>query len=172
MFACDNRELAGKDYLAGVFMLMYEGHLCEDAPIDKDEEMRKRITTAVIHGRRMMHFANCKGYLDSKAFEQAITDKVWSDRILGGNTEAKVSNEIEFSLSANIGLTYTPDLAFRMRKIRLAYPQENPNSRTFAIPDLHGWVLAHRSYLLSAVAALVKHWGEKGGLVGPTPFEN
>jgi DNA polymerase-1 len=165
-----NRPRAGKDYLAGARMLIHQGHLCEDAPIGEDEEMRKRITTGVIHGRRMMHFANCRGFLDSSALEHALTSKVWSDRILGGNTDAKAPNEIEFSLSANTGLTYTADLGARMRKIRLAYPQEDANSRKFPITDLHGWVLQHRSELLSALAALVTHWERNGCPSGPTPF--
>jgi DNA polymerase-1 len=118
----------------------------------------------------MIHFANCRGFVNSSALEHALTSKVWSDRILGGNTDAKAPNEIEFSLSANTGLTYTTDLAARMRRIRLAFSQEDENSRKFPITDLHGWVLQHRSELLSALAALVTYWQGKGCPKGPTPF--
>jgi DNA polymerase-1 len=165
-----NRPRAGKDYLFGIVPITYEGSPCEDPPIGDDEEVRKKITTAVRHGRRIMHFANCRGYLDSKALEQAVTSKNWTDRILGGNTEIKVPNEIEFSLSANLGLTFTPDLGPRLRKIRLTYPQEDENSRTFPIPDLHGWVFKHRSQILSALAALVDYWKGQGCPQGLTPF--
>jgi DNA polymerase-1 len=167
-----NRPRGGKDYLAGVKGLVYEGFTCEDAPLsNKDsDETRKRITTALLSGRRCLHFANCQGYLESKDLMQAATSNVWGDRVLGGNTEVKLPNELEFSLSANLGLTYRADFEPRFRIIRLFYPQEEANSRMFPKSDLHGFVLRHRDKILSAIAALVTHWDKKGRPDGPTPF--
>ncbi len=167
-----NRPRAGKDYLAGISMLVYEGFACEDAPLStkNSEETRKRITSALLSGRRMIHFANCQGYLASQDLEGAVTSKVYGDRVLGGNTEVKLPNELEFSLSANLGLSYPEDIEPRLRIIELGYPQEDANSRTFPIPHLHEHVRQNRAKILSAIAALVENWIQKGCPAGPTPF--
>lgn len=167
-----NRPRAGKDYIAGVTMLVYEDYACEDAPLDPmhPEETRKRITAALLGGRRMMHFANCRGHLADASLEQTITAKFVSDRRLGVSENVMVPNEIEFSLSANMGFSYSPDIYSRLRKIELFYAEEDANSRRFPIRDLHGWVRTNRSEILSAIAALVYHWQDKGCPAGPTPF--
>ena len=169
-----NRPRAGKDYLAGVRQILYEGRTCEDAPLEREsEETRKRITAALMAGRRSMHFANCQGHIQDAAFIGAITSKTFAARNLG-STEAKADlvlpNEIEFSISANVGLTFREDVEPRTRRISLVFFEENPNGRIFSKPDLHGWVLAHRSELLSAVGALVKRWMDAGCPDGPSPF--
>ncbi|MEN8677583.1 MAG: DNA polymerase, partial [Alteriqipengyuania sp.] len=171
-----NRPRAGKDYLAGVTQLVYEGRTCEDSPLDRDsEETRKRITAALMSGRRTMHFANCQGYIQDQHFIGAITSKTFAARNLG-STEARADlvlpNEIEFSLSANVGLTFREDVEPRTRRIALEFYDENPNSRDFTRPDLHGWVLENRPRILGAVAALVQHWIGRGCPPGPTPFNS
>lgn len=169
-----NRPRAGKDYLAGVRQILYEGRTCEDAPLEREsEETRKRITAALMAGRRSMHFANCQGHIQDAAFIGAITSKTFAARNLG-STEAKADlilpNEIEFSISANVGLTFREDVEPRTRRIGLVFFEENANGRIFSKPDLHGWVLAHRSDLLSAIGALVKRWMDAGCPDGPSPF--
>ena len=169
-----NRPRAGKDYLAGVTQLTYEGRTCEDAPLEREsEETRKRITAALHAGRRGIHFANCQGHIQDAAFIGAITSKTFAARNLG-STDAKADlilpNEIEFSISANIGLTFREDVEPRTRRISLFRSEENTNGTIFAKPDLHGWVLAHREQLLSAVGALVTRWIQCGRPPCPTPF--
>lgn len=171
-----NRPRAGKDYLAGVTQLLYEGRTCEDAPLEREsEETRKRITAALMAGRRGMHFANCQGYIQDAALIGAITSKTFAARNLG-STEAKADltlpNEIEFSISANVGLTFREDVEPRTRRIALEFFEENANGRVFTKPDLHGWVLEHRSELLSAIGAMVKRWIDHGCPIGPTPFNS
>ena len=171
-----NRPRAGKDYLAGVTQLLYEGRTCEDAPLEREsEETRKRITAALSAGRRGMHFANCQGYIQDAVLIGAITSKTFAARNLG-STDAKADltlpNEIEFSISANVGLTFREDVEPRTRRISLEFFEENANGRVFIKPDLHGWVLGHRSELLSAIGALIKRWIDCGCPAGPTPFNS
>jgi hypothetical protein len=80
-------------------------------------------------------------------------------------------NEIDFSLSANVGITYREDIGPRCRTIHLAYFEEDPNSRTFPKQDLHGWVLENRGLILSAIFTIFKEWGRlKGqGKLGKPP---
>jgi DNA polymerase-1 len=171
-----NRPRAGKDYLAACVQIIYEGRTCEDSPFGNDsEETRKRITAALMSGRRTMHFANCQGYVQDQALIGAITAKTFAARNLG-STDAKadlvLANEIEFSLSANAGLTFREDIEPRTRRIALEYFEENANGRNFKRPDLHGWLHANRPQVLGAVAALVRHWVKCGCPAGVTPFNS
>ena len=167
-----NRERLGKDYLAGVTSILYDGFVNEDAPLEPKNvgETRKRITAAIMAGRQRMHFGNCRGHISDAALEEAITARYWSDRVLGGSIEITLPNEVEFSMSANLGITYTPDIEHRSRRIGLFYEGENPNGRKFARPDLHSWIYENRPAILSAIHTLFNHWQSSGSPAGPTPF--
>ena len=117
-----------------------------------------------------MHFGNVRGHVNSKALEQAITAKYWEDRILGVNENRIFPNEIEFSMSANVGASWPADLDLRMVKIKLFLPGENPNARQFRHADLHKWAKERRGGILSGLAALVDIWDQAGRPNGPTPF--
>ena len=171
-----NRPRAGKDYLAGVTQIVYEGRSIEDAPLEREsEETRKRITAALMSGRRMLHFANCQGHIQDAAFIGAITSKTFGARNLG-STDARsdltLPNEIEFSISANIGLTFRPDVEPRTRRITLEFPEDNSNGREFPNPELHDWVRQHRQDILSAIHSLVALWVEAGCPAGKRPFNS
>jgi hypothetical protein len=173
---CANRPRAGKDYLNGCTMIVYDGISHEDAPIGRDEsETGKRITAALLSGRRAMHFSNCSGYLKDDKLFHAITAPAHSDRQLGSNTataDLKLPNELEFSISANIGFTARPDFEPRTRKIELAYFEEDENSRTFPNPFLHETIAADRAVILSAIAAIYQHWADQEFPKGQTPFSS
>jgi len=169
-----NQPRVGKDYCASCTTVLFEGHPYEDAPLESrnEAENKKRITSALTAGRRFMHFANCVGLIGSENLMHAVTDKVWGDRRLGSNNadaDLKLPNEIIFSLSGNVGISFKEDFIGRCRFIELAYGEE-PNNRRFDIPDLHGWILTNRGELLSALAALVRHWNAAGRPSGRTPF--
>ena len=169
-----NRPRAGKDYQAMLVPIIYEGDVCEDAPLERNQdETRKRITAALLSGRRLMHFANCQGHLDDAALTSAVTARTIGVRQLGGagaSNDLRLPNEIEFSISANIGITFREDIGPRSRRISLAYQEEDPNSRRFQHPDLHGVVRCNRRRILGAIHAVVNIWVEQGCPSGPTPF--
>ena len=161
-----NRPRAGKDYLSGITQITYEGFAFEDAALsDNADETCKRITAGLLAGRRFFHFANCQGYLRDKYFIQAITGSAWRVRLLGSNnaqSDLLIPNEAEYSLSANTGLTYREDVEPRLRKIELAYYEEDANSRIFPVEDLHGWARRERYLLLSAVHTFYQYWVQNG----------
>jgi hypothetical protein len=169
-----NRPGAGKDYCNGVSQIIYQGRAFEDAPIgENSEETRKRITSALVAGRRMMYFANCQYHLADPTLLTAITDSTFRVRMLGrtdASSDLELPNEIEFALSANIGLTCREDYERRSRKITLAYYDEDENSRTFSQPDLHRFVKENRSRTLSAIHTLFEDWADAGSPKGETPF--
>jgi hypothetical protein len=85
-----NRERAGKDYLAGVVGILFEGRAIDDNPIvsgdksqNNNEELRKRLTSSLKQGRRRIHSSNNKGHLNNAILEQFLTSEVWIDRELG-----------------------------------------------------------------------------------------
>src|SRR5215831_14093887 len=101
-----------------------------------------------------MHFSNCQVYLEDQYLTQALTNPVINGRRLGSNdasSDLSIPNEIEFSLSANVGLTYREDFEPRMRKIELAYFEEDPNDRKFKDKFLHRTVHENRGKILSAI---------------------
>ena len=177
-FYIANRERAGKDYCAGITGLIYEGNNIEEAPLcsgekfggGTSEELRKKLLSAFISGRKRMHFANNKGHIDNAVFEQITTAEQYTDRILGRNETLTFDNELDFSLSGNTGVTYTADVANRCRFVKLFLEIENANERKFTISDLHGFILENRGKILSALYCLVRNWKEKGSPKGSKPF--
>jgi len=170
-----NRERSGKDYLAGVAGIIYEGQHRDSAPISTgheqdNQELRKTITSTLMLGGNRFHSANNRGRLDNAVLEQATTSEHITDRVLGKSALVNLDNTLEFSLSANVGLTYTADFFYRCRIINLFFSEEDANAREFPIPDLHGYVKEHRAEIVSAIYSLYYHWFNAGAPSGKTPF--
>lgn len=169
-----NRPRAGKDYLSGVVIILYTGEPQEDAPLEKgSEETRKRITAALMSGRSFMHLANCQGHINDASLIGAITARMIRVRNLGSTAaeaDLELPNEMEFSISANVGVTYREDVEPRSRRINLEFFEEDPNKRCFRRPDLHAYVEANRGRILGAIDALVSEWIRQGMPPGTTPF--
>lgn len=177
-FYLANRERAGKDYLSGITGILYEGAALEEPPIstsenaksNNNEELRKKILAAMIQGRKRMHFSNNKGHINNAVFESVATTEKFSDRLLGKNETLSFDNELDFSLSGNVGVGFTPDFSYRCVFIRLFLDIEDANARRFERPDLHQWVRENREKMLSALYSLVKNWIDKGKPLGTIPF--
>lgn len=179
-FYTANRERAGKDYLAGCTGLVLEGKKTEEAPLATDEdrgsggseELRKKITASLANGTRRIHFSNNRGKLQNAMLETITTAEQYSDRKLGTNDIVQFDNEMDFSLSGNVGIYYTPDFWYRCRPIKLFLDIEDPNARSFKIADLHGWILENRQKILSAIYTLLNDWVVNGMKLGETPFSS
>ena len=176
-FYLANRERAGKDYCAGVTGIVYEGFNLEEAPIsnsdkhnNNSEELRKKLLSSMIGGRKRMHFSNNKGYIDNAVFEAITTTEKYIDRLLGKNENLVFDNELDFSLSGNVGVGFTPDFANRCRFVRLFLEIENANERHFDKSDLHGWILTNRNKVISALYSLVRNWEDQGCPDGTVNF--
>lgn len=172
-----NRERVGKDYNANITGIVYEGQALEEPPISNNErggssndEVRKKIMAALIQGRKRFHSSNNKGLINNAVLEGITTSRTHSDRILGKNEILTFDNEINFSLSGNIGTTLTPDLANRSIFINLFYDKEDVNARIFDTPDLHGWIKNNRELILSAIYSLIRNWVDKGCPKGSLAF--
>lgn len=167
-----NREGCGKDTCADVTHVVYAGHPVICAPLSKDcdDEMRKRITSALMAASRFFHLANMKGHVRYASLEAATDDSgVWEDRRLGVSETLRLPNETEFSFSAN-NATWEPDIERRCRRIRLKFINDDVNGHRYRHPNIREWILQHRAELLSAVAAMIAHWVRAGCPAGPSPF--
>ncbi len=167
-----NREGCGKDTCADVTHVLYTGRSIICAPLSKeaDEEMRKRITSALMAGSRFFHLANMKGHVRYASLEAATDNSgVWEDRRLGVSETLRLPNETEFSFSAN-NATWEPDIERRCRRISLRFTPEDINGHRYQHPDIRGWVMRHRADLLSAVNALVVTWVREGMPEGQNAF--
>lgn len=173
-----NRERSGKDYLAGITGILYEGAALEEPPISNGEyrssggndELRKKIISAMISGKKRLHFSNNKGHLNNSVLESVTTAERYSDRLLGKNEDVTFDNEIDFSFSGNIGITLTPDLANRTLFVNLFLDMEDANQRKFNNPNLHMWVLENRNTILSALYTLIRNWFDNDCPDGSHPF--
>lgn len=167
-----NREGCGKDTCADLTHIAYTGRSIICAPLSKecDDEMRKRITSALMAGSRFFHLANMKGHVRYASLEAATDNSgVWEDRRLGVSETLTLPNETEYSFSAN-NATWEPDIERRCRRIRLRFTPDDINGHRYRHLDIKGWVRRHRSELLSAIGALVSEWVRQGCPPGPSPF--
>lgn len=173
MFTADQAR-SGKDYLAMISPIIHEGVAVQDPPLEEESEMKRRITSAIVSGRRFQHLANCRGDLDSPSLEAAITSEFWADRLIGTSEAPVMVNEIIFSMSYNEELDITPDLRSRSRRVHLK-ESNNPNNKTvFKTKNLHSLLYSWepldkslplpicRENVLAALLALVQNWVTKG----------
>lgn len=172
-----NRERAGKDYCAGITGIVYEGNAIEEPPVattDKhnnmNDELRKKVMSAMIQGRKRFHSSNNKGLINNAVLESIITSEKHSDRILGKSEIVSMENEMDFSMSGNIGTMLSPDLANRSIFINLFLEIEDANKRDFDNPNLHYWIKNNRDLILSALYTLVRNWFEKKCPLGSVSF--
>jgi hypothetical protein len=175
-FYIANRERAGKDYCAEIRCIVYYGQSFSETPITNDngkvneDEFRKKLVGKFKSGCNIFHSENNKGYINSAELEKLATSEYFTDRLLGQNNNITFPNILEISLSANTGITYTPDFANRSIFINLMLDLEDPNQRKFKVSDLHHYVKEHRNDILSALYAFVREWYIKGMPAGTNPF--
>ena len=175
-----NRERSGKDYLAGITGILYEGCALEEPPIsngergsgNNNEELRKKIVATMLSGRKRFHSSNNRGHMNNSVLESVTTAERYSDRLLGKNENVTFDNELEFSFSGNIGITLTPDLSNRTIFINLFLDVEDANSRKFNNPNLHKWVYENRNKILSALYALIRNWFDNNMPSGSHAFSS
>ena len=134
-----NRPRAGKDYLAVMTILIYEGIAAEDSPIDRQSGGNRKAHHV---GREKRAAISCTsqiapGRLDDIHLTQAITNERITARRLGSN---EASSDLSRSQHDGVldlrehGLNYSEDIDERSRQIFLAYFEEEANGRKVQEP--------------------------------------
>lgn len=124
----------------------------------EDDEMRKFITSRLLAGDPLISFDNLELPLWGPSLSRALTCIEWEDRIMGGNTTARLPQRAVWVCNGN-NLKLRGDLPRRTFPIRLdarlAKPWEREN---FKHKNLCEWVLRYRGDFLAAILTLGRAW--------------
>jgi len=121
-----------------------------------DEEIRKRLFTALRDGTTALVWDNITGVFDSAAMAAAITAPMLRDRVLGRSESLSIPNRALLLLTGN-NLCPAGDLPRRIITIRIDPGTDAPFARQFALDPLD-YVLEHRMELASAALVLIRGW--------------
>lgn len=128
---------AGKGKLAKIAAIIGTGRFPSLAQFPREEEeRRKAITTYALEGDRIVCFDNVTGLLGGNALCTALTEPVWTDRVLGSTKRWSGPMSIVFYATSN-NAQIGADMDRRVVHIRLDPGVEDPEKRTgFRYPDV------------------------------------
>ena len=158
-----NVRAAGKGLLLDVILRIVTGERFTIAAYTSDEdELRKRITSLVLAGDRLVLFDNLVGKFGNAVLDAALTGTAWKDRLLGGNRMAEAPMYMTWYATGN-NVAIAADTARRVCHVRLESPEERPEERQdFRHPDLLAWVGHNRARLLAAALTILRGYFAAG----------
>jgi putative DNA primase/helicase len=132
---------------------------------EKPEEMEKRIETAALSGRPILHFNNLPNgmTLESAGLSQMLTEGEVVIRKLGVHEEGTCDCRATTVFANGNNVTVSADLVLRTVAIRLDAQSERPEERTFEFDPIER-VRADRGGYLAAIFTIAKAFmgaGEK-----------
>jgi hypothetical protein len=107
-----------------------------------DEEVRKRIFTALRSGERSIIWDNVTGIFDSASLASALTSPNFTDRVLGKSESLTVPNRAIFMMTGN-NLCLAGDMPRRILLCRINPETETTFNRSFDLNPLE-YVQNHR----------------------------
>jgi hypothetical protein len=153
----------GKSLLAEVVSMIVTGREAEtfSAPTDP-EEWRKKITTVLSDGARVVVIDNVTGRLEADALCQALTSPSISDRAF--RTFEVISFPVRCTwIATGNNIQLGGDMARRCYWVRLDAKHSQPFRRTqFRHADLRGWVTEKRGELIGALLTIARYWYAQG----------
>jgi hypothetical protein len=123
-----------------------------------EEEQRKAITSRLASAPLSIAFDDVS-LLQGHALQRAITARVWTDRLLGGNKNITVPVQCIWSATGN-NTTLAGDMVRRVVLIRLESQHERPEDRTDtkrSESELRLWAIQNRTTFVSACVSLIQH---------------
>lgn len=119
-----------------------------------DEEVRKRLFTALRDGTTALVWDNVTGIFDSAALASAITAPILRDRVLGRSESRGIPNRAMLLLTGN-NLCPAGDLPRRLIPVRIDPGTDAPFTRQFDLDPLDH-VLEHRQEMTVAALTLFR----------------
>lgn len=119
-----------------------------------DEEVRKRIFTALRSGARSIIWDNVIGSFDSASMASALTSPTFTDRILGASNSSSVPNRSILILTGN-NLSLRGELPRRVLVARIDPKTEKPFARHFDF-DPYEMCLSQRMNMISSALVLIR----------------
>jgi hypothetical protein len=121
-----------------------------------DEEVRKRLFTALRTGERALIWDNVTGIFDSAAIAALLTSENYTDRQTGKSEAATIPNRSLFLMTGN-NITLAGDLPRRVLKCRIYPKSERPYARRFDL-DPAAYTMNNRQRMAAAVLTIVRGW--------------
>jgi hypothetical protein len=158
-----NVRAAGKGLLLNCLSRIVTGERFTIATYTADEdELRKRITSLVLAGDRLVLFDNPDGAFGNAVLDAALTGTAWKDRVLGASRMMEAPLYVTWYATGN-NVTIAADTARRVCHVRLESPEERPEERQgFHRPDLLAWVGQNRPQLLTAALVILRGYCAAG----------
>jgi putative DNA primase/helicase len=135
-----------------------------------DEEMAKALITKWAAGTPLVFFDNVKRRVDSAVLDQAVSERKYSGRILGTNTDGTFNVRNVWVMTTN-NASLSRDMVRRAVHCRLDLAVKNvpnevaehPELRTgFRHPNITEWAKTNRGNLIWAALTLVQAWVSEG----------
>ncbi|MDF2235746.1 hypothetical protein P2H44_24600 [Albimonas sp. CAU 1670] len=148
---------SGKTLLASAIAALATGRAPEIWPHTAgrdDEEVRKRLFTALRAGTPAIVWDNIVGVFDSAALAAQLTAPQFSDRILGKNESGSFPNRMLTLLTGN-NLALAGDLARRVIVCRIDPRTDAPFARRFEVDPLQQ-VVRTRMHLVACALTLIR----------------
>jgi hypothetical protein len=154
---------SGKTLLARCVGSLAEGREPDTFPHTKsrdDEEVRKRLFSALMMGTATLIWDNVTGAFDSAAMAALLTAPVVADRVLGKSQALRLPNRVLLIFTGN-NLAFEGDMPRRVIKCRIDPRSATPFVREFAI-DPFDHVRTHRLDLVTAACTLIRAYQASG----------
>jgi putative DNA primase/helicase len=138
---------------------------------DEGEEMRKVLYASLLAGDPTIAFDNLVvgSKVRSPALCGFVTALKYNDRKLGTSESRDIVNRTLVTMTGN-NISVAGDLARRSITCRLVVDAERTDGREFRIPDLDGYVKAHRAELLVAALTIVRAYVVAGSPAQALPM--
>ena len=152
-------QASGKSLLASCIGALATGEVPTVWPHTSgrdDEEVRKRLFTALRNGTRALIWDNIIGQFDSAAMAAALTASNMTDRVLGKSESISIPNHAIVLMTGN-NLTLAGDMPRRVLTCRIDPKTDRPFAREFDLDPL-SYVSCHRQVLVSAALTIVRGW--------------
>ena len=160
-----NAEGAGKTLLVKVLVVPVYGNFIAGTKPTNEEELRKRLTAAVMEASPYVCFDNVKEHLDSGSLEAFLTTSIWSDRILGSSKNFSGEKNTVVFATGN-ACTVSPDMRRRSLLVQLFMKEERAEARQFRRLLDVPYLIERRGEILSALWVMVKMWVANGKPAG------
>jgi len=149
----------GKSLLQDIVATIGTGESAPMAGFPRDDdEMRKFITSRLLAGDPLVSFDNLELPLWGPSLARALTCEEWEDRVLGGNTTARLPQKAVWVANGN-NLKIRGDLPRRTFPIRLDAKLSRPWEREdFKQKNLRDWVFRRRGDFLGAILTVGRGW--------------
>lgn len=146
----------GKSLLAEAVAIIANGRPAPAMAVSSDrEETRKAVVAALREGYGIVNLDNIEYPLGSADLSRALTQPEYQDRLLGESRMLQLPTNITWTATGN-NLSFKGDLSVRVVICRLDSQMEQPEGRSFEIPNLKAYITEHRRELVTAALLILR----------------